>query len=64
MRKLKQLRIESDLTQEKLAQKSGVSRVTIISLENGEQKFIKSSTILKLADALKVEPQFLLCPEG
>ena len=62
MQGLKKIRIESGLTQEQLAEKSGISRITIANIERGSQTFIKSSTIVKLADALKVNPQVLLCP--
>ena len=62
MQELRKQRIEAGLTQEQLAKKSGVSRVTIANIERGSQTFIKSSTIIKLADALKVSPQVLLCP--
>ena len=64
MQGLKAARIVAGLTQEQLAQKSGVSRVTIAMLESGKQTLAKSSTIIKLADALKVEPQVILCLEG
>lgn len=61
MQELKKYRLEAGLTQEQLAEKSGVSRVTIANIERGSQSFIKSSTVIKLADALKISPQVLLC---
>ena len=61
MQKLKDIRLKKGFTQEQLAKKSGVSRITISRLESGAQTVIKSSTIIKLADALKVNPQVLLC---
>ena len=64
MQELKKYRIKADLTQEQLAEKSGISRVTIANIERGSQSFLKSSTIIKLADALKIDPQVLLCPES
>ena len=64
MQGLKQARLSAGLTQEQLAKKSGISRVTIAMLECGKQTVTKSSTIIKLADALKVEPQVILCPES
>lgn len=64
MNKLKERRLELKMTQEELAAKSGVSRVTISLLETGEQLVTKSSTILALAKALNIEPQELLCPES
>ena len=64
MQALKNYRIKAGLTQEQLAEKSGVSRVTIANIERGVTTDLKSSTILKLADALKISPQVLLCPES
>lgn len=63
MQELKKIRIAAGLTQSQLAEKSGISRVTIANIERGSQTFIKNSTVIKLADALKVSPQVLLCPE-
>ena len=40
------------LTQEELADKSGVSRGTISALENGSMRNTTSKTLLKLAQAL------------
>ena len=57
---LKKCRLQAGLTQEQLAKESGISRITINKLENGFQTIIKSSTIIKLADALKINPQILL----
>lgn len=62
LQELKKYRLAAGLTQEQLAEKSGISRVTIANIERGSQSFIKSSTIIKLADTLKVDPQVLLCP--
>ena len=64
MTNLKIYRVKAGLTQEELAEKSGISRVTIALIESEKQKVAKSSTILKLADALKIEPQELLCAEN
>ena len=40
------------ITQEELAEKSGVSRVTISGLENGTERNTMSKTLIKLANAL------------
>lgn len=64
MEELKKCRIKAGLTQEQLAEKSGVSRITIAKLESGAQTITKSSTIIKLADALQVNPQVLLCSKN
>ena len=62
MDELKKYRIKAGLTQEQLAEKSGISRVTIANIERGGLAFVKSSTVIKLADALNIDPQILLCP--
>ena len=50
--KVKEVREERRMTQEELAEKSGVSRPTIVAIENGNAKDVKISTLLKLASAL------------
>ncbi len=49
---LRNAREEAKMTQEQLAAASGVSRSTIVALEKGEEKDVKASTLLKLAEAL------------
>lgn len=51
---LKTLREERKLSQEELAERSGVSRTTISLIENGNSTTIKLSTLQKLAKALEV----------
>ncbi len=55
--KLKEARDEKRLTQEELAKKSGVSRQTIVALENGTSEDVKISTLQKLAAALDMTVQ-------
>lgn len=50
--KLKEYREAANITRVGLAKASGVSRMTIYKIENGLLKDIKSTTMLKLADAL------------
>lgn len=50
--KIKELREAMKMTQEELAEKSGVSRGTISALENGIDRTITSKTLVKLAQAL------------
>ena len=50
--KLKKARMQRNLTQQELADKSGVSRVTIAMIENGQTRDVMASTLLKLANAL------------
>lgn len=50
--KLKDRREAKNLSQSKLSEISGVSRPTIIKLEKGEEADLRTSTLVKLADAL------------
>lgn len=50
--RLKHFREEKGWTQGKLAEESGVSRVTINGIENGKINVVKTDTLAKLADAL------------
>lgn len=59
--RLKLVRERKALTQQQLAEKAGVNRVTITRLEHGnDQPF--PTTVRKLADALGVEPEDLMEP--
>lgn len=50
--KIREIREAQRMTQEELAEKSGVSRGTISALENGSMRNTTSKTLLKLAQAL------------
>lgn len=50
--RLKRFREEKGWSQTKLSEESGVSRVTINSLENGKVQVAKTDTLTKIADAL------------
>lgn len=52
MYKVREYRKKAGMTQEELAAKSGVSRATIWALEQGKRDVVKSSTLVKLANAL------------
>jgi transcriptional regulator with XRE-family HTH domain len=56
---LKSRRLSSNLSQEQLSLKSGLSRPYISELEMGK-KDPSLFTIFKLADALKVNPSFFI----
>ena len=56
---LRGLRRRAVLSQDQLAEKSGVARDTISKLETGQRKAYPS-TIRKLAAGLEVKPQLLL----
>lgn len=62
--KIKHFREERAMTQEELAQKSGVSRGTISALENEESKNATTSTLMKLASALGVTLDELFFTQG
>lgn len=52
--KIKNARLSRNMTQDELAEKSGVSRATISGLENGSAKDTTIGTLKKLAAALGV----------
>lgn len=56
---LRRFRQRAILSQDQLAQRSGVARDTISKLENGQRRAYPS-TIRKLATGLEVEPRLLL----
>lgn len=66
---MKTLRIHAGMTQERLAQASGVSQVTLSRLENGHQ--VSDKMFLRIADALGydfahivyLEDQISVCPQ-
>lgn len=49
---LKVYRLKRKMTQDELAEKSGVSRTTIVAIERGDAKVTKTDTLIKLATAL------------
>lgn len=50
--RVKEFREKLGLTQEELAQKSGVSRTTISGFENGSIEITTNTTMEKIAEAL------------
>jgi transcriptional regulator with XRE-family HTH domain len=61
--RLRELRDKASLSQEELAERSGVSRTTITDLELGKRK-PHPKTRRKLAEALGVEPAELMDSEA
>ena len=59
---IKETRKESKLTQAELAEKAGVSRVTISRLESGELKETTLGTLSRIAQALQVTVDYLIKP--
>lgn len=60
--KVKEIRIEMKLSQEELANKSGLSRYLISRIENGDDVNITKNTMISISNALnkKVTDVFLL----
>ena len=61
---LKRLRAAAELTQEQLAEKAGLARVTVAFIESGRTKDADGATLNKLARALNVDVSELLRVEG
>ena len=60
--RLKQIRRDRGMTQDELAKASGVTRQTIIRIENERCKEIGVKTLLMLCDALNCSITDLICP--
>jgi transcriptional regulator with XRE-family HTH domain len=60
--KIKELREKRRLSQAELAELSGVSRPTIIRLENNDDVVVNSKTLEKIATALNVSIRTLFLP--
>lgn len=54
--RLKEFREARGLSQEKLAEMSGISRATLSKIENNEEAYVNTRTIAKLADVFEVKP--------
>jgi transcriptional regulator with XRE-family HTH domain len=57
--RLRHARKARDLTQQRLAHLSGVKQGSISDLERGESKTFRGNTLLSLARALNVSPEWL-----
>lgn len=62
--KIKEIREAKKMTQEELAEKSGVSRGTISALETGIERNTTSKTLLRLALALGTSIDSIFFTEG
>jgi transcriptional regulator with XRE-family HTH domain len=60
---VRELRVKKGLTQEELALRCGVSRITIVAIENSGLARVKAKTLCALADALGVDPGFLFASD-
>lgn len=61
--KIKERREELKMTQEELAQKSGVSRQTISSIETGKYENVLVGTLAAIATALETTVDKIFYPE-
>ena len=62
--KIKDFREALGMTQEELAQKSGVSRGTISALENGTERTTTTKTLFNIARALNTTVDRLFFAQG
>ena len=56
MNRLREFREKAKLTQQELANRAGISRATIIDIENNSKADKHVSTLIELADALNCYP--------
>lgn len=62
--RLRSMRLRRALSQDNLAETSGVPKVTISRIENDRYGPPRPGTVRKLADALKIDPGWLLFGNG
>lgn len=61
---LRKIRESKGMTQGELAEKSGISRITICRIENGIQKDLMVGNLNKLATALGCNVSDLICEKN
>jgi transcriptional regulator with XRE-family HTH domain len=57
---VRELRLASGLTQQKLADLAKINRLSVVYLESGKHRSTKSTTLLRLAKALQTDVGELL----
>ena len=60
---VRKLRVEKGMTQEELATKSGLSRLTVVLAERDGLRKAKAKTVVALADALDTDAGFLFATD-
>lgn len=60
---VRKLRVENGMTQEELADRSGLSRLTIVLAERDGLAKAKAKTVVALADALGTDAGFLFASD-
>ncbi len=58
--RIKQARLDAEMTQAELARKVGVSREAVSQWESGESKGMKPENLIKCAVTLQVRPEYLV----
>lgn len=58
--RVKELRLAKNWSQQELADRAGLARLTITKIESGKTTRIEFSVLEKLADAFSVDPAVLL----
>lgn len=61
--RIKERREELKMSQEELAEKSGISRPTISAIETGKDKSVLTGTLIALAKALDTTVDKIFYPE-
>ena len=59
--RIKTVRKALGMTQTELAKKAGINLMTLSKIENVELHEMKTGTLVKIAQALNVSTDFLLC---
>lgn len=59
--RVRHARILKGMTKVELAEITGISRISIAKIENGETENMSVKTAIALADALEMSLDFLLC---
>ena len=54
--RLKEFRTKRNMSQEELAEKTGMSRTTISKIENNEEANVNTKTMAKIAEVFDVNP--------
>lgn len=57
--KIKEVRLSKGMTQDELANKSGLTRPYISKLENNEEPVIKNTTMIAIAKALEKSVSYI-----
>lgn len=55
-----ELRATKGWTQEELAERAGVGRITVVRIESNQNRRVDFDVLEKLADALGVDPGYLI----